>query len=313
MRFIKTVLIVLIVLSLCACGSKTKVPQDVYDANTSNESKYNQQTLSKDIILTSDPNRSEWMSIDLSEAGLSNLTLGCVENGYIIKDNTEEQKKSAVYIFCDYAVSNNMYHIPYLVVALSDKVLIKDLSDGNKYSGSYYDVLSLADVDGDGTHEIIVQQTVGMSGGAGSYISRIFKVNGDKIQEMFTSVSQDPSDAGQSIWNTGFTSEFLSNRKLKIINGFTDYNIIIDISKKYTEDFFDKDGKGPLSLSISCDSFNEFSPKDVDDDGVYEIVCSQYVSLADHSDYIGDAKTVLRYNVKLQMFEVIQSEFIPKV
>lgn len=313
MRFIKIVLIFLLVLSISACGAKTETPQNTPDANASNENEYNHQSISKDIILTSDPNRGDWMSIDLSEAGLSHLTIGCVENGYITKESKTEQNKSPVYIFCDYTVSNNMYHIPYLAVALSDKVLIKDLSDSNEDNGSYYDILSLADVDGDGADEIIVQQTVGMSGGAGSYLSRIFKINGDKIQEMFTSVLQDSSDADWSIWNTGFTSEFLSGGKLRISNSFTDYHIIADISKKYAADFFDREGKGQSGLVISCDSFNEFTPKDVDGDGIYEIVCLQYVSLTDHSDYIGDAKTVLKYNTKLQTFEVVESEFISKV
>lgn len=313
MRFIKIALIFLLVLSISACGKKTEISQDTPDTNTSNENQYIHQTLSKDIILTSDPNRGDWMTVDLSEAGLSHLTIGCVEDGYITKDNRTELKKTMVYIFCDYTVSNNMYHIPYLAVVLSDKVLIKDLSDGNEYNGSYYDTLYVADVDGDGTDEIIVQQTVGMSGGAGSYLSRIFKVNGDKIQEIFTSFLQDSSNADWSVWNTGFTSEFLNGYKLRISNNFTDYSTVVDISEKYAADFFDREGKGQSGLVISCDSFKEFTPKDVDHDGVYEIVCLQYVSLADHSDYIGDAKTVLKYNTKLQAFEAVQSEFIPKV
>lgn len=313
MRFLKTALIILLILSFSACSAKSETPKDIPNESLSNKNEYTgqSQSLSNAVISVSDPERKGWMSVDLPEAGLSCLTIGCAEKGYFMKDGDTEQKNS-VYILCDYNVSNEMYHIPYLAVDLNSKVLIKSLADGGKYNGSYSDTLYTADVDGDGTDEIIVQQTVGMSGGAGSYLSRIFKVNEDKIEEIFSSVLQD-SNGDWSVWNTGFISEFLSGRKLEISNSFTNYSTTLDISEKYTADFFDKDGKGPAGLTVTCDSFNKFVPNDVDGDGIYEIVCMQYVFLADHSDYIGDAKTVLKYNTKQQTFEVAQAEFIPKV
>lgn len=308
MRSIKIALVFMLVLSFSACGTKTVTPQDTTTNMTKTET-HPRQSLSKNIISTFDHGKMDWLTVDLAEVGLNNLTIGCVENGYIIKDNNSEQKTSSVYILCDYTISKNMYHIPYLAVVLNDKVLIKDLSDGDEYSGSYNDELFVADVNGDGADEIIVQQDLGMSGGAGSFLSRIFKVNGDNIEEIFTSILQN-SDNSWRVWDTGFTSEVLNGRKLEITNKFTGYSTTIDISQRYSEDVFDTNGKWKTGLTISCDGFKEFVPKDVDNDGIYELVCLQYVSLADHSDYIGDVRSVLKYNRKSQTFEVTQSEFI---
>lgn len=308
-RSIKIVLLLMLILSFSACGAKTATPQGTTTANAPEPEASTRQSLSKNIISTFDHGKMDWLTVDLSEVGLNNLTIGCVENGYIIKDNNSEQKTSSVYILCDYTVSTDMYHIPYLAVVLNDKVLIKDLSDGDEYSGSYNDALFVADVNGDETDEIIVQQAVGMSGGAGSYVSRIFKINGDNIEEIFTSILQN-SDNSWRVWDTGFTSEFLNGRKLEITNKFTGYSTTVDISQRYSEDFFDTNGKGKKGLTISCDSFKEFVPKDIDNDGIYELVCLQYVSLADHSDYLGNVQSVLKYNQKSQAFEVTQSEFI---
>lgn len=308
MNSIKMALVFMLVLSFSACGIKTVTPQDTTTNMTKTEI-HPRQSLLKNIIPTFDHGKMDWLTVDLPEVGLNNLTIGCVENGYIIKDNNSEQKTSSVYILCDYTVSTDMYHIPYLAVVLNDKVLIKDLSDGDEYSGSYNDALFVADVNGDGADEIIVHQALGMSGGAGSFLSRIFKVNGDNIEEIFTSILQN-SDNSWHVWDTGFTSEFLNGRKLEITNKFTGYSTTIDISQRYSEDFFDTNSKGKTGLTISCDGFKEFVPKDVDNDGIYELVCLQYVSLADHSDYIGDVRSVLKHNQKTQTFEVTQSEFI---
>lgn len=56
--------------------------------------------------------------------------------------------------------------------------------------------------------------------------------------------------------------------------------------------------------------FFEFIPTDVDSDGIFEIVGTQYVSLGGHSSGIGNGKVVLRYNVEQEDFFVIDSEFL---
>ena len=74
--------------------------------------------------------------------------------------------------------------------------------------------------------------------------------------------------------------------------------------------FYDEYGNIINSESILCDSFNEFFPKDIDEDGIFEISCVQYVSLNGHSDYIGDAETVIKFNSESKQFEVVKALFI---
>ena len=100
----------------------------------------------------------------------------------------------------------------------------------------------------------------------------------------------------------------------EIKNKFTGYSTILDLSgyKVYHGVYFDETGK-PLNKNeenVLFDSFREFTPADVDGDGTFELVCLQYASLYCHADYIGDAKSVLKYNSDTKEFEVIKAEFI---
>jgi len=308
MKSIKICLAVFLLLILSACNMETNNSQT--SDGTKNDSDSvgvrDHQSLTSNAILNPNLSANNWMTIDLPEIGLKNLTFGRIAEGYV----TKKDMPLPVYIFCDYArYDNRVYHYSYLAVATDSKILFKDLADGYD-SGSYEDILYVLDVDGDGIDEIVVQQNVGMSGGAGQYLSRIFKVVNDEIREIFNSTMLDPSGDGWSVFDTGFTSEFLNGYKLKISNTITGYSTIIDISKKYIDDFFDENGKGKRNISISCDSFMEFKPEDVDGDGVFEIACLQYVSLDGHSDGVGYVKSILKSNPQTQKFEVIQTAFI---
>ena len=59
------------------------------------------------------------------------------------------------------------------------------------------------------------------------------------------------------------------------------------------------------------ETFRSFEPQDVDNDGIYEIVCSQYASLGDYSSCIGYASTTLKYNTEIKQFEIIRANFYP--
>lgn len=169
--------------------------------------------------------------------------------------------------------------------------------------------LHLCDVDGDGLDEIVVHQQIDAFGGAGQYLSRILKVDGEEICEIFNS----GTSSSDGMFDTGFESEFLNGYKLKITNRHVNYSITIAISDRYADDFFDENGKGKRDISILCDSFMEFTPKDIDGDGVFEIECLQYVSLDGHADGIGYAKSALKLNTETQKFEVIQAEFVEDI
>ena len=110
-------------------------------------------------------------------------------------------------------------------------------------------------------------------------------------------------------FNTGFSSVFEKNYKLRIVNKHTEYSKTLDISSIYSLDFFDKDGLAVEKASIFVKPF--FACKVVEGvKGKFDLFCRQEVSL---SGYIGIAETTLRYNSQKACFEVIKAEFIPNM
>ena len=71
---------------------------------------------------------------------------------------------------------------------------------------------------------------------------------------------------------------------------------------------YDKSGD-PVEHEILVDSLYELLPIDIDKDGVYEIVGRQYVSLIGHSDGIGSATTVLKFDKDKSEFAIIETSF----
>ncbi len=268
---------------------------------TKNESEH--QEIKNEIISY---NEDEMFRISLAEAGLENVFIQKstgfekIDNEsdwcqvFILGDDRFEQSKP-----CDY----------YLAILSGEKVYLKDLAEWENQM-SYGIKLELCDFDGDGDKEILLQQTVAMSGGAGQYLSRVLDFENYEFTELF-------SDS-QALYNgnnktTGFLIEILKGNKYKISNSITDYNKIFDFKnkpEKYLKGLYDENGE-VIERKILVDSFFDFTPQDIDNDGVYEIVCRQYVSLIDHSDHLGNAKTILKFNNKTASFEIIDAEFEP--
>ncbi len=221
----------------------------------------------------------------------------CSENN---TDDTFQAYMQSVYDDEKYG-ENSIYHDSYLV--------IKNGAEQQTYEigGSYFsDKLYLCDVDGDRYNEIVIQQLVGISGGAGQYHSCIFKYENDSLIKIFDSVTGNKFD-------TGFSSVLKDNYKVEISNAITGYEIEIDYYKNsiyYNDDGTVIEGQNGTDWAM-FDSFREFVPEDIDDDGTYEISCLQYSSLCGHADYIGDARSYLKYNNDSKQFEVIKADFIP--
>jgi hypothetical protein len=250
----------------------------------------------------------DWLENDLTELGLKDLTIGERVRGCFTAQRPTSSRY--VYLFNDYQKygENRIYHDSSLVIETDSKILLRDLANDN-YSGSYGEEIYVCDVDDDGIDEVVLQQTVGMTGGAGQYLSRIFKVVDDEIIQLFNSSSI-------CLYNTGFSCVLKDDYKMEVQNIFTGYSITLDMigTKKYSGIYFDEAGKVISNVhfeNIVCDSFMEFIPKDVDNDGTFEVACLQYVSLYGHSDGIGYAKSILKFNKNTKMFEVVGSEFIP--
>lgn len=171
---------------------------------------------------------------------------------------------------------------------------------------SYADSIYACDVDGDHTEEIILQQTIGMTGGAGQYLSRVYKIKNGDVIEMFTS-------SMPNTFNTGFKYTAKENYKVEVQNRFTTFDMVYDIKEmeKIRSILYDGNGKrNETPENPYIDSFFSFKPIDVNLDGVFEIECKQYVALNSHSNYLGTAVSIVKYNQSAEKFEVIQSSFI---
>lgn len=264
------------------------------------------RTEHKDPYFSIEYQTNWWSDENLSNVGLEGCTVAGVLYGNI--NSTEE--KSEVHLLKDDRY-NSVYHDLYLAVETDKWVYFYDFADSDvNYSGALFEDWYLADLDGDGLDEIIVNRCIAMSGGAGGYISQVFKYYGYADFRMIF------NSANTFEYYTGFTSELKDDFKLEISNVFTGYKTIVDYSEivGYRGVYWDDSGKVIAEKNIDhlmYDGFLEFSPKDVDNDGIDELVCLQYTSLYGHSDYIGNVKSVLKYNAKYKTFEVIDAEFIP--
>ncbi len=237
-------------------------------------------------------------------ANIQDGTIGQKGTGKFLIGDAAEPVQRDVCIMFDYA-DDELYHYSRLVVKGESQAITYNLSESG--IGSYADLLYVCDVDGDNADEIIIQRTVGMTGGAGQYISQIFKVEKNQIIEIFNSASANK-------FNTGYSSKMEDNYELVVVNQYTNYEKTVDISdKKYLGGFYTEEGKLIKEIGILVDSFYSFSPIDVDKDGVFEIKTYQYVSLNGHSDGIGTAASVLKFRSDTQEFEVIETEFKTEV
>lgn len=241
---------------------------------------------------------NEWF---MEQVGLDNCSVESCTEGNV--ESTDF--KSSVYVLADYRFGT-MYRVFYLAVENESNIRFYDLSEAG-----YGHEIHLADLDGDGIDEIIINFHVAESGGAGGYSSTVIKVNEYSFYEIFNSIN------GIDEFYTGFTSRLKDDFKIEISNVFTGYKTVIDYNHHipdYPGACWDENGKVIAEENedhLLYDSFFEFSPQDVDNDGIYELICSQYTSLHSHADGIGHAKSVLKYNEKYKTFEVVDAEFIP--
>ncbi len=228
--------------------------------------------------------RSGWMVHNQAEGYFSSIS----------------NNKQNIYIISKAYDESSLFHYSRLAIEIEENVFFFNF--GKEYHGSFADVISVGDVDGDGMDEVAILSTIGQSGGAGQYEARVFKIKENSCSEIFYSSSKEP-------FNTGFTNILCDNYIITIKNAFTNYEANFDLREKYEGIFYDDKGNLIKSANVFCDSFNHFNLIDIEKDGIYEVACSQYVSLYDHSDYIGEAKSVLKFNVHKKNFEVYDASF----
>ncbi len=241
-------------------------------------------------------NTSNWKTDGLTVLGLTDVK---------ISDATD-CLQGKVYIISEPDIG--LFSNFYIALETKDKVLITYIGTSVD-SQSPHNKVSFNDVDGEPGEEIIINADTGGNGGYGQYTSSVWKLSDKGIENIFEACTI----AGR--FDTGFESEIQEPFKLVILNKYTGNKATIDYSNKpeYIGTIFDENGK-PLSNSAftnaSFDSFYFFEPMDIDNDGVFEIMCKQYTSLYSHVDHIGDAQTIIKYDESEKTFKIIDTEFI---
>lgn len=309
--------LMIIALSATACSTESTesltetVPQATSSTQTtaaSTQPTTNHKNLDHLELKTEElPLDSKWYGEDLKKVGLERNLKQVRTQGFITKKSKSDNNIRNVYLLCDYErYGGGIFHDLFLAVEADTKVIFKDLTY-NTIPGAYSENLYLNDIDGDSVEEIILHQCVGMSGGAGNYLARVFKIENDEIIEIFCS---DTNDTPSKRWDTGFSGHPEDDFILVISNRFTGYTAKYN-SGTDRSDRHDENGKAVSKREIMVDSFNLFLPKDIDSDGICEIYCRQYTSDWGHADYIGDAISILKFNTEKQDFEVIDAWFKP--
>lgn len=246
-----------------------------------------------------DPKKS--LRINIPEVGLKSVFVSQLEDNVNLTGNGF----GTVYLLADnrYDINSSVADY-YLLISINGKIVARDLSVWEDQA-SLGATFCCVDIDGDKDEEIILQECIGLSGGAGQYLSRVFDLRNDEIIEVFSSKVKD------EIFNTGFFVSVLKNRNLEIKNRYTDYCkkiILTDRTDDYYSVWYENNGE-PKNLELLLDTFYKFEPYDIDNDGVYEIKVCQYTSLYGHTDFIGKAVSFLKYNKEDNSFKICEAFF----
>jgi hypothetical protein len=165
--------------------------------------------------------------------------------------------------------------------------------------GDFY----IADVDGDGADEILLHVQTDAFGGMGQFSSYIYKISEGGMTALF--------DSGAAEFDTGFTLSFADGYKMTVGNENAELGVTFEHRYDDANPYFDADGNttsAPEPLYADA-AFYEFKPADIDGDGVFELVTAQYASLWGHSDALGAAYTILRWNGETGALDVIKAGF----
>lgn len=255
------------------------------------------QELIKNEISFSD----DILRFDLNEAGLEDVF---IKDKIVTRVLVGEDLLAEVYLIADDRYGGNMSTSDhYLMLVIDDKIILHDLALGESVSRIGGNI-EAQDFDGDGYEEILVQENADMFGGFGQYISRVFKYVDGKLEPTFSSRTDD----GQ-LFDTGFSCTVLEDYNLKIQNKYTGYEEVFNY-RDVRKTWHGEEGCTFFGTELLVDSFYRFESVDMDEDGVYEIIGYQYTSLDGHSDYVGSAKTVLKYDKEKSEFVVKDAEFI---
>lgn len=177
-----------------------------------------------------------------------------------------------------------------------------------EYPG-YYNIENIyyANVDGFYGDEVIIHAS---TSNEGIYANDVLKITSDGIIHLFN------ADNAFHVASS-FSTKLKENFAVEILNKRTSFTKTINVKdmndENYADSYWDENGKvtekDPLDHVWIDETFRRFEPLDVDNDGIYEIVCSQYASLGDYSSCIGYAGVTLKYSTETKQFEIVDANF----
>lgn len=284
---------VCIILLGCVNEEGLFVNTDHSEAYTTTESskESSHQQLQTNVLMQKSLGVSVGEQLSLPALGLKDMVVVAKETSISANKLYEG---SFVYLLGDYRYQHDTFHDAYIALEVENKVLFYDL--GNR---SLEDEIYLCDLNADGNDEIVLHQVVDQVGGGGQHVSRIFCVEENGIVEMLYA---EPD-------STGYRCEALADKQFSVYNTFTNDSYDINISNLYPGEYFDDTGKLTEKIEISYGSFLKFSPKDVDGDGVFEMECVQLLYFDKHRNFVGYARSIMKFNTETQQFDVIQAEY----
>ena len=219
---------------------------------------------------------------------------------------------ATVILFEVYCFNSPIFSTPVLVVDTGEYIISEILCDG-----CYSTELTFADITGDSESEIIAHHETGSTGGAGSYDAYVYKLSGKDMERIFSYPTHD-GDSRNAIY-AGFELMLADGWIFQIRNVYAD--LFLEFTRDTDKDYPYFDENGDLSKrgieqnktkTLGIDSsFLIFTPVDIDNDGVYEIMTAQYSYLYDRSDAIGSCYTILKWDIVKQLFEIVQAGFWP--
>jgi len=209
-----------------------------------------------------------------------------------------------------YGKNNGESYTPILVVETQNSLLATALVE----CATYYPLVYIGDVNGDNDEEIIVNN-VRTAMGIGEYKLQIFETK-NELTSIYDFPRTDYVYYGPNAnipydeLNFGFTGELLDNFNLCIQHSGLNYKKTITLAEeKIDTSFYDEEGI-VLNKNVNVIKFNTFyniEVKDIDNDGVCEIIGDQNVSYGTIKS-IGTATIILKYQQDAS-FKPIQVEF----
>jgi len=240
--------------------------------------------LTKDSI----PNTKDWKTQGLESAGLYGVEISEPYSAsfgklYVLSRKTEKTPLWEIY----FAVENG-----------SD-IMLNQLPSGE------LDDIKICNVDGKAGDEIIFVAFNGGCGGAGGYDTYVFNVDKGSLNCIFYASRGNTQESG-------FESKLIAPFSIEITNKYTGYRYVESFEEgHWIRNYFDKNGAPTCKSSAGLDNISQIIADDVDGDGDYELICTQYTFLGSTASFIGHSISTWNYDEDLEKFIVIDAEYVP--